>query len=140
MLVITPITYLSILLTFSSVVSLLVVLSVAWQSKLQVGHYLHIAKGLNSIKLVEVIEEEYRGAANDKIRCCMFMGVCYYCAFFALIPSTSWAMLWSTAGAMDAPTAAVWGAPAAQARRVGRRPVDARREDGDGGGRGMSSA
>jgi hypothetical protein len=60
-------------------------LSVAWQGRIAVGRFLYIARAMNALKFVDIIEQECKGAVTiPKIRRCVFMIVCFSCCFYAL--------------------------------------------------------
>jgi hypothetical protein len=60
-------------------------LSVAWQTKLEVGRYLRNAKSSNALWLVESIERECHGAVSlKKLRRGLFLTICVCCSFYAL--------------------------------------------------------
>jgi hypothetical protein len=89
--IITLVTYLGILLTFGvvfpplAVVMCVAMLSVAWQTKLEVGRYLSNARALNAPQLARTIESECEdGVSMKKLRRGMFLVVCFCCGFYAL--------------------------------------------------------
>jgi Leucine-rich repeat (LRR) protein len=89
--IIALITYLGILLTFGvvfpplAVVMCATMLSVAGQTKLEVGRYLCNAREAGTLHLAEGIEKECRGAVSmEKLRRSLFMTICFCCGFYAL--------------------------------------------------------
>jgi hypothetical protein len=88
---ITLVTYLGILLTFGVVFPPLALamsvtmISVAWQSRIVVGHFLYQTRRLGELGYVNIIESECRGAVTlPKIRRSVMLIICFSCAFFAL--------------------------------------------------------
>jgi Leucine-rich repeat (LRR) protein len=89
--IVTLITYLGILLTFGVVFPLLAVvmcvaiLSVTWQTKLEVGRYMHRAKEKRATHLIGTIENECKNAVSfKKLRRGLYIIICFCCGFYAL--------------------------------------------------------
>jgi Leucine-rich repeat (LRR) protein len=89
--IVTQITYLGILVTFGVVFPPLAVamcvtmLSVAWQGKLLVGRFLFNARQDGAQYLVDLIEQECKGAVSmEKLRLSLFIIICYACSFYAM--------------------------------------------------------
>jgi hypothetical protein len=85
------ITYLGILLTFGvvfpplAVVMCATMLSVAWQTKLSIGRFLHFAREQSAPQLAEAIDRDCRGAASlVLLHKSIFLIMCFACCFYAL--------------------------------------------------------
>jgi hypothetical protein len=89
--VISLITYLGILLTFGvvfpplAVVMCATMLSVAWQTKLSLGRFLHFAREQGAPQLAEALDRDCKGAVSlVLLRASIFLIMCFACCFYAL--------------------------------------------------------
>jgi hypothetical protein len=85
------ITYLGILLTFGvvfpplAVVMCATMLSVAWQTKLSLGRFLHFAREQGAPQLVNAIESDCKGALSLELLIrSISLIMCFACCFYAL--------------------------------------------------------
>jgi Leucine-rich repeat (LRR) protein len=85
------ITYLGILLTFGvvfpplAVVMCATMLSVAWQTKLSIGRFLHFAREQSALQLAEAIDRDCKGAVSaELLHRGVFLIMCFACCFYAL--------------------------------------------------------
>jgi hypothetical protein len=82
------ITYLGILLTFGvvfppvAVAMCVTMISVNWQVKLSVGWFLHRAKKAHALRLIQLVEQECKGAVSlVKLRRSLFLAIVCACSF-----------------------------------------------------------
>jgi hypothetical protein len=85
------ITYLGILLTFGvmfpplAVVMCATMLSVAWQTKLSIGRFLHFAREQSAPQLAEAVDRDCKGAVSaELVRRSVFLIMGFACCFYAL--------------------------------------------------------
>jgi hypothetical protein len=105
---IAQLTYLGILLTFGvvfpplAVVMCATMLSVAWQTKLSIGRFLHFAREQCAPQLAEAIDRDCKGAMslNMLVRS-VFLIMCFACCFYALF-------LFDTLGDAEGLSGAYW--------------------------------
>jgi hypothetical protein len=88
---VTLITYLGILLTFGvvfppvAVAMCATMISVNWQVKLSVGRFLYKAKKARALHLVQLVEQECKGAVSlVKLRRSLFLAIIFACFFLGL--------------------------------------------------------